>query len=172
MSDVKPDLALSPPPVHAGEAVIADTLKNPQTVHINMLRGGIAKPTPASIGHLYRGAEAVEVVSEVMRQNPDAFDHPSSGEDVEGLREARDTAQSAVEAWAGVVESLEAHLQDRVAMRDEAKPERYLSILRSNIANVQRDSKQIRAARWADRARLVARIEELEQAAVSIRSQS
>lgn len=66
------------------------------------------------------------------------------------LRDERDTAQSAVEAWAHVCESLEAHLQDRIAMRDEANPERYLSILRSSMARVQRDSEQIRAARWAD----------------------
>jgi hypothetical protein len=37
-----------------------------------MLRGGIAKPTPAQVGHLYRGDEAAEVIREVARQNPDA----------------------------------------------------------------------------------------------------
>lgn len=66
------------------------------------------------------------------------------------LEAERDAAQSAIEAWADVCESLEAHLQDRVAMRDEANPERYLNILRSNMARVQKDSEQIRAARWAD----------------------
>ena len=73
------------------------------------------------------------------------------------LEVERDTAQSAVEAWANVCESLEAHLQDRIAMRDEASPERYLSILQSSMARVQRDSEQIRAARWADYRRLTAR---------------
>lgn len=59
-----------PPTTYEG---VEDALKDPATVHINMLRGGIAKPTPTSIGHLYRGADAVEVVAEVRRQNPDAF---------------------------------------------------------------------------------------------------
>ena len=45
-------------------------LSDPSFVHLNMLRGGIAKLTPAQIGHLYRGAEAAEVIAEVLRQNP------------------------------------------------------------------------------------------------------
>jgi len=48
-------------------------MTDPNVVHLNMLRGGIAKPTPAQIGHLYRGNEAAEVVAEVMRQNPEAL---------------------------------------------------------------------------------------------------
>jgi len=48
-------------------------LMNPNMLHLNMLRGGVPKLTPAQIGHLYRGDEAREVVREVMRQNPDAF---------------------------------------------------------------------------------------------------
>lgn len=47
-------------------------LKDPAAMHLNMLRGGIAKLTPAQIGHLYRGNEAREVISEVQRQNPGA----------------------------------------------------------------------------------------------------
>lgn len=69
-----------PVPGDGGEAVheqvsqpIRDVLKDPTAVHLNMLRGGIAKPSPTNIGHLYRGEEAAEVVREVMRQNPDAF---------------------------------------------------------------------------------------------------
>jgi hypothetical protein len=57
---------------------VVKALRDPAHVHINMLRGGIAKLSPAQIGHLYRGAEAVEVVAEVMRQNPDSFPSPSS----------------------------------------------------------------------------------------------
>ncbi len=53
---------------------LSERLKDPAVVHINMLRGGIAKPTPTQIGHLYRGAEAVEVVNELKRQNPEVFD--------------------------------------------------------------------------------------------------
>ena len=48
-------------------------LADPNSVHLNMLRGGIAKPTPAQIGHLYRGEGAVSVVAEVRRQNAEAF---------------------------------------------------------------------------------------------------
>lgn len=47
-------------------------LRDRNVVHINILRGGIAKLTPTHIGHLYRGEEAAEVVREVIRQNPDA----------------------------------------------------------------------------------------------------
>lgn len=43
----------------------------PNAVHLAMLRGSIAKLTPAHIGHLYRGQEATEVVAEIYRQNPD-----------------------------------------------------------------------------------------------------
>lgn len=63
-----------------------EALADPNVVHINMLRGGIAKPTPAQIGHLYRGEEAVAVVAEVMRQNPDAFAPSKPGG--EAMREA------------------------------------------------------------------------------------
>lgn len=45
-------------------------LKDPVAVHLNMLRGSIAKPTPSQIGHLYRGEEAEAVIAEVRRQNP------------------------------------------------------------------------------------------------------
>lgn len=69
--------------------------------------------------------------------------------EIERLTEERDTAQSAVEAWASVCEGLEAHLQDRVAMKDYPNPEAYLSILQSRMARVRKDSEQIRAARWS-----------------------
>jgi hypothetical protein len=48
-------------------------LGDPVFVHLNMLRGGIAKPTPGQMGHLYRGDEAVQLVAEVRRQNAEAF---------------------------------------------------------------------------------------------------
>lgn len=54
----------------AGEpGALEELLKDPKAVHLNMLRGGIAKLTPAQIGHLYRGEEADEVIREVRRQN-------------------------------------------------------------------------------------------------------
>lgn len=69
---------------------------------------------------------------------------------LDAARDERFTGESLVEAWANVFESLEAHLQDRVAMRDEANPAVYLSILRSSVADVLRSSGQVRAARWAE----------------------
>jgi hypothetical protein len=63
------------PPQEGAEPVALEALlKDPNAVHLNMLRGGIAKLTPAQIGHLYRGDEAEEVIREVRRQNP-----PSQG---------------------------------------------------------------------------------------------
>lgn len=57
-------------------------LSDPDAVHLNMLRGSIAKPSPAQIGHLYRGEDAVEVVAEVCRQNPEAF----AGDEIAALK--------------------------------------------------------------------------------------
>ncbi len=39
-------------------------------IHANMLRGTLPKLTAAQIGHLYRGDEAREVITEIERQNP------------------------------------------------------------------------------------------------------
>ena len=55
-------------------------LTDAQFVHLNMLRGGIAKLTPAQIGHLYRGSEAIAVVAELKRQNAEAFAAQPSAE--------------------------------------------------------------------------------------------
>lgn len=44
-------------------------LKDANTLHLNMLRGGLPKLAPAHIGHLYRGGEALAVIAEVARQN-------------------------------------------------------------------------------------------------------
>ena len=53
-------------------AAVSELLKDSDVVHLNMLHGKIAKPTPTQIGHLYGGEQAVEVVREVIRQNPEA----------------------------------------------------------------------------------------------------
>ena len=74
----------------------------------------------------------------------------------------RDEAQATCTAWQGVYESLEAHLLDRINMRDEAQPDAYLRILRSEVARVLPNSKAIVAARWADYARHRDRIAALE----------
>ena len=50
-----------------------ELLQDPNEVHINMLSGTIAKITPAQIGHLYRGQDAVDVIAEVLRQNPEVL---------------------------------------------------------------------------------------------------
>ena len=83
----------------------------------------------------------------------------------EAVRAQRDEAQSAVTAWQSAVAGLEAHLLDRTAMHDPADPERYLRILRAEVREIDRTSKQIVAARWADYARLQARVERAEAAA-------
>lgn len=59
-----------PSPVLTDGPLSAEWWTDPATLHINMLRGGVAKLTAAQIGHLYRGAEAAAVVAEVLRQNP------------------------------------------------------------------------------------------------------
>ncbi len=81
--------------------------------------------------------------------------HSAGKEEVERL-------QSVVTAWQSVFEGLEAHLQDRIAMKDPANPEAYLSILRSSVARVHRESEQIVAARWADARRARERVAALE----------
>jgi hypothetical protein len=76
----------------------------------------------------------------------------------------RDLAQSACAAWRDVFLSIEAHLKDRIAMGDPAKPLTYLAIIQAEVANVNRSSKSIVNARWADSARYQKRIAELEAA--------
>jgi len=64
----------------------------------------------------------------------------------EALRRERDEAHAMISAWEGAVGSLEAHLQDRIAMKDEASPETYLAILRADVGMLPRDSRAIYAA--------------------------
>lgn len=52
------------------QAASPEVLSNPAAVHLNMLRGSIARPSPANIAHLYRGDEAVDLLSELLRQHP------------------------------------------------------------------------------------------------------
>lgn len=53
-------------------------LSDPHMVFVNMLRGGIAKPSPTDIGALYTGTDAVAVVDEVKRQNDTMFAQPDA----------------------------------------------------------------------------------------------
>ncbi len=82
---------------------------------------------------------------------------------IDQLRIERDLAQSACTAWRDVFEGIEAHLQDRIAMRDQSSPETYLSIIRSAVENVYRDSQTIVNSRWADSACSQKHIARLEQ---------
>lgn len=63
------ELSSAPDP-QAQQDDAASVLSDPHAVHLNMLRGGLAKLTPAQIGHLYRGEEAEAVIAELRRQNP------------------------------------------------------------------------------------------------------
>lgn len=78
------------------------------------------------------------------------------------VRAQRDEAQSAVTAWQQTTQSLEAHIMDRAAMKDPANPETYLRILRAEVAQIERVSQQIVAARWADYRRQQQTIDRLE----------
>lgn len=51
---------------------IAEQLKDAAKVHLNMLRGVIAKPSPAAIVHVYRG-QAQALLDEVLSQNKDVL---------------------------------------------------------------------------------------------------
>lgn len=62
-------------------------------------------------------------------------------------------AQSTCTAWRDVFDCIAAHLRDRIEAGDEADPERYLRIIRSEVQNVARESEAIVNARWADAAR-------------------
>jgi len=44
------------------EQVRADVLSDPMAVHVNMLRGGIAKPSPVNIWHLYGDRALVDAM--------------------------------------------------------------------------------------------------------------
>ena len=59
-------------------------------------------------------------------------------------------AQEQCNAWRSAFESIEAHLQDRIAMKDYANPERYLDIVRGEVREIQRTSEQFCAARSND----------------------
>jgi len=67
-----------------------------------------------------------------------------------------------IRAWSFVASGLEAHLEDRVSQKDPAKPEVYLSILRSSVRDIDRTSDQFLASRHADYKRhqdVIARLE-------------
>lgn len=99
-------------------------------------------------------------VSDLLEEAASALASLTAGN--ERLRGERDEAQSTVTAWHEVVLGIEAHIMDRIAMKDAANPELYLQIIRFDAANVESLSKQIVAARWADAKRAREQIERLE----------
>lgn len=66
--------------------------------------------------------------------------------EVEELTETKEKMAALITAWEHAAGSLEAHLQDRIAMDDLAKPETYLSILRGDVRDLPTRSTQIYAA--------------------------
>jgi len=81
---------------------------------------------------------------------------------ITALEAHRIEAQSACTAWQSVFLCIEAHLLDRIAMKDPASPQTYLDIIRSEVEEIDRFSKQIIASRWHDSARYQQQITALE----------
>lgn len=91
----KPDFTeRSPDGMTVWPDFVRKLLLDPQVIHLNMLRGGIAKLTAAQIGHLYRDGEAKAVIAEIIRQSPESA---PSGEGKE-LVEAAKAALAQIEA--------------------------------------------------------------------------
>lgn len=57
----------------------AEGLQDSHAVHINMLRGTIAKLTPAQVAHLYGNEDLAEIVAEIKRQHPEALAPDAEG---------------------------------------------------------------------------------------------
>lgn len=70
--------------------------------------------------------------------------------DLQEALKARDEAQAACTAWKLAFECIEAHIRDRMAMKDDAEPRVYLQIIKTAVDNINRESAAIVAARWAD----------------------
>jgi hypothetical protein len=115
--------------------------------------------TDADLVEMLRAAypeQTEEVRRTVLKDCPHFFNriltwaNARRDEAVGEMQKERDEAQSACSAWRDVFLSIEAHIQDRMAMRDPASPSSYLEIIRGDVADVNRSSQQIVAARWAD----------------------
>ncbi len=103
------------------------------------------------------------------RERPRPFAEADRSDREYAMRLARAAGRAAeieqleakVTAWRQAFESIEAHLMDRINMGDPARPEVYLSIIRSEVANINRSSEAIVNARWADHACANSQIERL-----------
>lgn len=116
-------------------------------------------------------AEAAGIEPTAWKLAPEGDNDLAQAERITTLTTERDVAQSTCTAWSFVISGLEAHLQDRIAMKDEANPQRYLEILQGNVRNVRRDSEQFLAARWADCKRYDAQITTLTTELAEARAQ-
>jgi len=108
---------------------LQSVLSDPAGVHLNTLRGGIAKMTPAQIGHLYRGEEGTQVIAEIRRQS-------AAGELLEGVDDVVDTLRAAaVGDWGlclspDVLKGLAEAIERLMKERDEAQRLAYVPGLR------------------------------------------
>lgn len=102
-------------------------------VHLNMLRGGIAKLTPGQIGHLYRGEEAVAVVGEIRRQNPDAF-RPAIPAEPRGMKCPHCNGTGELEVF-GIGDLVKARRKAAGMTQEELSGR--TSISRAQIANIE-----------------------------------
>lgn len=132
--------ALSPQPTSENDAALIECIESAIFARKAEFGG-------RGIQHQNGMVEAAAIVRRVIAEYPDG---PEAAARIAILGAERDTAQSLVEAWACIVEGLEAHIMDRKAMGDPASPTTYLSILRANVARVLEDSKRVRASRWHD----------------------
>ena len=64
----------------------------------------------------------------------------------EAVEKERDERDAIITAWESAASGLEAHLQDRIAMKDEANPAAYLSIWQTDLSDLTKRSRQIYAA--------------------------
>lgn len=98
-------------------------------------------------------------------RNPDG---PEAAARLRSLAGEVSEARAMIAAWESAFGTIEAHIQDRIAMGDEASPTTYLSIMRSSVGLLPRDSRAIYAAtqNYANMATASAEAAESEAAAL------
>lgn len=128
--------------IMAKDGSIRDEPKGVVTNRIPILIGMVAKPRHDEIDRLRTALAQCARCDELTR----------------GIEQA----QSACSAWRDAFLSIEAHLKDRIEMNDPAKPLTYLAIIQAEVADVDRRSKSIVNARWADSSRYQQHIARLE----------
>lgn len=78
------------------------------------------------------------IARKIMRHDDAQFfaSAPTLAAEVAALR-------STIAAWENVFLGIEAHLLDRIAMNDQANPQTYLDIIRTDVRELPRESRQI-----------------------------